>query len=105
MHFGLYTVDEAGLTGCEPRQVLCYMFLFSQSLSLLFVGLDRAQNTKGTELHMNNQPVETFGLTRKIKQCARSRFVQHKTKQLCSLLLKFVELPNQLVLSTLFETI
>ena len=32
-----------------------------------------------------------------------SRFVQHKTKQLCTLHLKFVELPDQLALSTMTE--
>ena len=33
------------------------------------------------EMQMSNLPVKTFGLTRRTKQCARSRFVQHKTKQ------------------------
>ena len=37
-----------------------------------------------------------------LKQCARPPFVQRKTKQLCSLLLKLVELPNQLVLITTY---
>ena len=59
---------------------------------------------------MNNQPVETFSLTRKTKQCARSRFVQHKTKQLCSHPLEFVQLPIQLntgrlVLKKLFSAL
>ena len=27
----------------------------------MFVGLDRAQNTEGIEMQMNNQPEETFG--------------------------------------------
>ena len=74
--------------------VIGFCFLF-----LLLVGLDHAQNTKGIEMPKNNLPVETFGFTRKTKQCTRSRFVHYKTKQLCSLFLTFVSLPNQLVLS------
>ena len=30
------------------------------SLFILFVGLDRAQNTKGFEMQLKNEPVETF---------------------------------------------
>ena len=62
--------------------VIYFCFLFC-----LLVGLCPAQNTGNTEMHqlMNNLTVETFVLTRRTKQCARSRFVQHKTKQLCSL--------------------
>ena len=74
------------------------MFLFS-----LFVGLNPAQNTKGIDMHISNEPVKAFWLTRKTKQCAGSRFAQHKTKQLCTLLLKFVELPNQFALSTMVK--
>ena len=44
-------------------------------------------------MYMNNYPVETFGFTQKSKQCAGSRFVQHKTKQLCTFLLKFADRP------------
>ena len=47
--------------------------------------------------------VKTFELTHKTKRCAGSRFVQHKTKQLCTLLLKFVELYSQLVISTMLK--
>ena len=46
------------------------------SLFILFVGLDRAQNTKGFEMQLKNEPVETFGLKRKAKQCARPQFLQ-----------------------------
>ena len=67
------------------RFYFIYFFCF---LFLLFVGLDRAQNTKDNEMHKNNWPVEMFGGTRKTKQCAGSRFVQRKTKQLCPLTLK-----------------
>ena len=54
-------------------------------------------------MHDNLPAVEISGLMRKTKQRARSRFVQLKIKQLCSLSLTFVELSNQLVLSTLPE--
>ena len=40
-------------------------------------------------------------LTRKTKQCAQSRSVQHKTKDICSLPLKSVELHNGNVLPLL----
>ena len=53
--------------------VICFCSLF-----LLFVDIDRAQNTKAFEMQMNNQPVETFGLARKTRRCARTRFVQYK---------------------------
>ena len=67
----------------------CFFVISFCSLFLkLFVGLNPAQNTKGIELHMNNKPEETFGFTRKTKQCTPSRFVKHKTKQFCTLLLK-----------------
>ena len=49
-------------------QFLCVCFC---SLFLLFVGLDRAQNTDGIEMEMINKPVETSGLTGKTKQGAR----------------------------------
>ena len=48
---------------------------------------------------------KTFVLTHWTKHCAGSRFFQHKTKQLCTLLLKFVELHNQQVLSTILRHI
>ena len=65
------------------------------SLSLLFVGLDPAQNTKGIQMHIINEPIETFcRLIHWAKQCAWSWFVQPKSKQLCRPLLKFVELHN-----------
>ena len=38
-----------------------------------------------------------FELARKTKQCARSRFVQHKTKQLCSSLWNRLSFPSQSV--------
>ena len=88
----------------EARLVIKLASFFATcfcSPSLLFVGLYRAQNTKGIEMQMNNKPIETFEFTRKTKLCARSRFVQHKTKHFCILPLKFVELPNQLVLWTM----
>ena len=46
-------------------------------------------------------PAERSAFTPKTKQCTRSWFVQHKPKQFCLLLLKFVELLNQLALSTM----
>ena len=48
--------------------------------------------------------METFGIAHKTEQCTGSRFVQHKTKQLCTLLLKFVEFHNQFVLSTITKS-
>ena len=71
------------------------------SLFLLIVGLDPAQSTKGIQMRIDNSPVRIFGQIHWTKQCAGSRFVQPKTKQLCTLILKFVELDNQLVLSTM----
>ena len=71
------------------------------SLFLLFVCLDRAQNTKGIQMHMNNEPVKRFGLRHWTKRCASSRFVQPKTKQLCTLLLKFFGFHNQFALLTM----
>ena len=80
------------LSGHETRRafLLCFCSLFP-----LFVDLDRAQSTKTVEMRLNNQTVETLGLTRKTNQCALSPFVQHKTKQL-----EVIELHNQLVLQT-----
>ena len=46
-------------------------------------------------MRLNNQTVETLGLTRKTSQCALSPFAQHKTKQL-----EVIELHKQLVLQT-----
>ena len=57
---------------------LASFFAYFFALYLLFVDIDPAQNTKGVEL--NNSPVETFGLTRKPKPCARSRFVTFNIK-------------------------
>ena len=66
------------------------------SLFCLLVGLHRAQNTRNIEMQqlMNIQSVQTFVLTRRTIQYAWSRFVQHKTKQLCSLPFQPVDLIN-----------
>ena len=40
-----------------------FFVIYFCSLFLLFVGLDRSQNTKGIETHTNNQPVAKCGLT------------------------------------------
>ena len=42
------------------------------SLSLFFVGLDRAKKSKGIEKQMNNNPVETFGLYRALKTASHA---------------------------------
>ena len=64
---------------------------------LLFVGLDRTQNTKGIKMHMDNNivasrnsTIETFGSH--VKQ-----YNAMYTIMVCSLPLKFVEFSNQLV--------
>ena len=65
-------VDKAIL----DMKLLCFMFS-SIFTSVLFVGLDRAQNTKYIEMQMRNTEARrSFGVTRKTKQCARSHFVQ-----------------------------
>ena len=46
-------------------------------------------------MHMNKHSVQHV----QQKQCARSRFVQHQTKQLCSLLLMFADVQSQRVSS------
>ena len=79
-------------------QTLCYRFL----LSISFVRWP-AQNRKGIEMYMSNKPVKAFGLALKTKQFAGSRFVEHKTKQLCKPPLKYVGLYRELVLSTMME--
>ena len=58
-------------------KLLCFMFS-SIFLSVLFVGLDHAQNTKYIEMQMRNTEASSrsFGVTRKTKQCARSHFIQ-----------------------------
>ena len=71
---------------------------FVSHLSLLSSGLDRMQNTKGIEMHMNKQQENIFCFTHKRKQCAWSRLVQHKTKLRCTHLFRFITLYNQLVL-------
>ena len=78
-------------------QFICYRFLFS----ITFVALTVHKTQKGIQTYMNNQPIKTFGLTHWTIQCARSRLVQPKTKQLCTLLLKFFEFHNQFDLLTM----
>ena len=97
-YFACTLTEDRGTDRAELKPT-SFFAIFVCSLFLLFVDLDHVQNTKCIEAQMNNSPVETFGFARKAKQCARSRFVQHKTKPLCSLPLEFLELPNQLVLS------
>ena len=75
------------------------MFLYSVSLALA------AHKTLGIEMQMSNYPVETFGFTREAKQRARSRFVQLKTKQVCSLSLKFVELDTYILFHVNIEVL
>ena len=48
---------------------MCFCSLFP-----LFIGLDRAQNTKGIEMHTNNLSVETFGFTHETDSCIQDLF-------------------------------
>ena len=50
---GLARVYKVGLVVKLAKFFLCSLFL-------LFVGLDRPQNTKGIEMQMTNSPVETL---------------------------------------------
>ena len=97
-------IDNTSVHYCIVDTSLLYVFV-SSFFSWLVLTTHKTKNTNGIEMQMKNEQVETFGPTRKTKQCARSRFVQHETKQLCSLHLKFVELPDQLALSTMLRVI
>ena len=80
-------------TGYEIRQFLCYYVLF-------FVSFVRWPLPCTKHKRYWNATEQLNELTRKTKQCGRSRFVQHKMQH-CSLPLKFVKLPNQLVPTTM----
>ena len=60
------------------------------SLSLLFVGLDCAQNTKGIAKEQQTSGNINFGLTRKTRQCTELQILLFK-------FVEYVELPNKLV--------
>ena len=54
---------------------LCCMFVLYR---FCFLILTAHTAQKAYKMHMDNQPVKTFGLTRRTTQCAWSRFVQNK---------------------------
>ena len=82
-------------------KLVCYMFLFSISFSLVCSLTLIAYRTQKVLKHKWTTNQYKLLASHVEQNSVLARFVKYKTKQLYTLPLKFVELPNQLVASTI----